>query len=98
MLLRLTDASLTLLDHQIAALWRIARERVEESRASRLRRFRQLLGQLAGLADDDALGAAELRSRLRSLIAPFEPARARRPRLQPFVRNLDASPRIWLGC
>ena len=75
MLLRLTDASLTLLDHQIAALWRIARERVEESRASRLRRFRQLLGQLAGLADDDALGAAELRSRLRSLIAPFEPER-----------------------
>ena len=60
MLLRLTDASLTLLDHQIATLWRIARERVEESRASRLRRFRQLLGQLAGLADDDALAAAQL--------------------------------------
>jgi TnpA family transposase len=75
MLLRLTDGSLTLLDHQIAALWRGARERVEESRASRLRRFRQLLGDLAGLADDEALEAAELRVQLRRLIAPFEPER-----------------------
>jgi TnpA family transposase len=74
-LLRLTDASLTLLDHQIAALWRGARERVEVSRAGRLRRFRRLLGDLVALADDDALGAAELRSRLRSLIAGFEPER-----------------------
>ena len=33
-----TDASLTLLDHRIAALWRDARERAAEARASRLRR------------------------------------------------------------
>ena len=38
-LLRLMDASLTLLDHQIAALWRGARERLEASRAGRLRRL-----------------------------------------------------------
>lgn len=72
MLLRLMDGSLTLLDHQIAALWRGAREQVEESRAGRLRRFRQLLGDLAGLAEDEALGTAELRAQLRCLIAPFE--------------------------
>src|SRR4051812_8600280 len=75
-LLRVTDASLTLLDHRIAALWRDARERAEEARASRLRRFRQLLGDLAGLAGDETLEVAELRSRLRGLIAPFEPERA----------------------
>lgn len=74
-LLRLTDASLTLLDHQIAALWRDARERAEEARASRLRRFRQLLGDLASLATDEALGATDLRARLHSLITPFEPER-----------------------
>jgi hypothetical protein len=72
-LLRLTDASLTLLDHQIAALWRDARERAEESRASRLRRFRQLLGDLASLAADEALGATDLRAQLHGLITPFEP-------------------------
>ena len=70
-LLRVTDASLTLLDHQIAALWRGARERAEEARASRLRRLRQLLGDLAGLAGDEALDAAALRSRLHGLIAPL---------------------------
>jgi hypothetical protein len=74
-LLRLTDASLTLLDHQISALWRGARERVEETQAARLRRFRRLLGDLAGLADNETLDAAELRSRLKSLITPFEPER-----------------------
>jgi TnpA family transposase len=74
-LLRLTDGSLDLLDHRIAALWRGARERAEEARAGRLRRFRQLLGDLAGLADDEALDAAELRARLRCLIAPFESER-----------------------
>jgi TnpA family transposase len=74
-LLRLTDASLTLLDHQIATQWREARERMEESRAARLRRFRRLLGDLAGLAGDETLDAVELRARLRSLIAPFEPER-----------------------
>ena len=74
-LLRLTDASLALLDHQIATQWREARERMEESRAARLRRFRRLLGDLAGLADDETLGAVELRARLRSLITPFEPER-----------------------
>ncbi len=70
-LLRVTDAGLTLLDHQIAALWRGARERAEDARASRLRRLRQLLGDLAGLAGEETLDAAALRSRLRGLIAPF---------------------------
>jgi TnpA family transposase len=74
-LLRVTDASLTLLDHRIAALWRVARERAEEARTSRLRRFRRLLDDLAGLAGDETLEVAELRSRLRGLIAPFEPER-----------------------
>ena len=74
-MLRLTDASLTLLDHRIAALWRGARERAEDARESRLRRFRELLGDLAGLAGDEALDAAELRSRLQALIARFEPER-----------------------
>ena len=74
-LLQLTDASLTLLDHQIAAQWRSARERVAAVQASRLRRFHRLLGDLAALADDEELGAADLRSRLRDLIAPFEAER-----------------------
>jgi TnpA family transposase len=74
-LLRLMDGSLTLLDHQISAQWRAARERVEETQAARLRRLRRLLGDLAGLADDETLGAAELRARLKRLIAPFEPER-----------------------
>lgn len=74
-LLRMMDASLTLLDHRIAALWRGARERAEEARTSRLRRFRRLLDDLAGLAGDETLEVAELRSRLRGLIAPFEPER-----------------------
>jgi TnpA family transposase len=70
-LLRVTDAGLTLLDHQIAALWRDARERAEATRAGRLRKFRLLLGDLAGLVGDEALDAGALRSRLRDLIAPF---------------------------
>jgi hypothetical protein len=70
-LLRLTDAGVTLLDHQIAAQWRGARERAEEARVSRLRRLRQLLGDLASLADDKTLDAAALRTRLAGLIAPF---------------------------
>ena len=74
-LLQLTDASLTLLDHQIAAQWRGARERVAAVQASRLRRFHRLLGDLASLADDEALGAGDLRSRLRDLIAPFDAER-----------------------
>jgi TnpA family transposase len=48
---------------------------MEESRAARLRRFRRLLGDLPGLADDETLGAVELRARLRGLITPFEPER-----------------------
>jgi hypothetical protein len=40
-----------------------------------LRRFRALLGDLAGLAGDETLDAAALRSRLSGLIAPFEPER-----------------------
>ncbi len=74
-MLRLTDASLTLLDHRIAALWRGARERAEGARESRLRRFRELHGDLAGLAANEALDAAELRSRLQAVIARFEPER-----------------------
>jgi TnpA family transposase len=74
-LLQLTDASLTLLDHQIAAQWRSARERVAAVQASRLRRFHRLLGDLTALGDDEGLGAADLRSRLRDLIAPFEAER-----------------------
>ncbi len=74
-MLRLTDASLPLLDHRIAALWRGARERAEDAKESQLRRFRELLGDLAGLAGDEALDAAELRSRLQALIARFEPER-----------------------
>ena len=74
-MLRLTDASLTLLDHRIAALWRDARERADNAKESRLRRFRELLGDLAGLAGDEALDAAELRSRLQALVTRFEPER-----------------------
>ncbi len=74
-LLRLTDASLILLDHRIAALWRGARERAEDARESRLCRFRELLGDFARLVGDEVLGAAELRSRLQVLIARFEPER-----------------------
>lgn len=74
-LLQLSDASLTLADHQIAAQWRGARERVAEVQASRLRRLQWLLGDLAALTEDEALDAAGLRSRLRDLIAPFEPER-----------------------
>ena len=48
---------------------------MEETQAARLRRLRRLLGDLAGLADDETLGAAELRARLKRLIAPFEPER-----------------------
>ncbi|MGA8759536.1 MAG: hypothetical protein WB611_25130 [Stellaceae bacterium] len=50
---------------------------MEETQAPRLRRLRRLLGDLAGLADDETLGAAELRARLKRLIAPFEPERQR---------------------
>jgi hypothetical protein len=64
-LLRLTDASLTLLDHQIASMWRGARDRAEEARAGRLRRLRWLLGNLEGLAADEALDAHDPRVRLR---------------------------------
>jgi len=74
-ILRLTDASLTLLDHRIAALWRGAREHAEDARESRLRRFRELLGDLAGLAGNEALDATELRSGLQALVARFEPER-----------------------
>ena len=70
-LLRVTDAGLTLLDHQIAAQWRGARERAEEARTGRLRRLRQLLGDLASLAGDETLDAVALRTRLAGLIAPF---------------------------
>ncbi|MGH7058155.1 MAG: hypothetical protein ACREFZ_09805, partial [Acetobacteraceae bacterium] len=73
-LLRLMDGNLTLLDHQISALWRGARERVEESQAARLRR-RRLLGDLASLAEDETLDADEMRKQLKRLISPFEPER-----------------------
>jgi len=94
-LLRLMDGNLTLLDHQISALWRGARERVEETQATRLRRFRRLLGDLAGLADDETLAAAELRERLKRLITPSN--RKDREAKAPFGRNSEASLRSWLG-
>jgi hypothetical protein len=59
-LLQLTDASLTLLDHQIAAQWRGARD-VAAVQASRLRRFHLLLGDISVLADDEGLEATDLR-------------------------------------
>ena len=74
-LLRLMDGNLTLLDHQISAMWRGAWERVEASQAGRLRRFRRLLGELASLAGDETLDAAEMRKQLKRLISPFEPER-----------------------
>ena len=74
-LLQLSDASLTLADHQIAAHWRGARERVVEVQASRLRRLHRLLDNLAALTEDEALDAVGLRSRLRDLITPFEAER-----------------------
>ena len=75
-LLRLTDASLTLLDHQISALWRGARER-----AWKLRRRADCAGSAICSAisraspGDETLDAAEMRTRLRGLISPFEPER-----------------------
>ena len=74
-LLRLMDGNLTLLDHQISALWRGARERMEASQAGRLRRLRHLLGDLASLAEDETLDADERRKQLKRLISPFEPER-----------------------
>jgi TnpA family transposase len=74
-LLRLMDGNLTLLDHQISALWRGARERMEASQAGRLRRLRHLLGDLASLAEDETLDADEMRKQLKRLISPFEPER-----------------------
>jgi hypothetical protein len=65
-LLRLMDGNLTLLDHQISALWRGARERMEASQAGRLRRLRRLLGDLASLAEDQTLDADEMRKQARS--------------------------------
>jgi hypothetical protein len=74
-LLRLMDGNLTFLDHQISALWRGARERMEASQAGRLRRLRRLLGDLASLAEDQTLDADEMRKQLKRLISPFEPER-----------------------
>ena len=86
-LLQLTDASLTLLDHRIATQWRAARERVAAVETSRLRRLHRLLGDLAALADEEELDAADLRSRLQELLAPFE-AERRSTRVSDIRREL----------
>lgn len=72
-LMRLTDIALDLVDRQIAAQWRQARERATEGQRGRLQRFRTLLGDLAGLAGEATLSAEALREKLRALVAPFEP-------------------------
>ena len=72
---------------------RRAGTRVEASQASRLRRFRQLLGDLAGLADDETLDAAELRARLREPDRSFRTGTHGEPRSPPFARNSGANPR-----
>jgi hypothetical protein len=96
MLLRLMDGNLTLLDHRISALWRGARERVEETQATRCAGSAGGSAILLSLADDETLGATELRERLKRLIAPFN-RKDRGAKLPPFVRNSGASPRSWLG-
>jgi hypothetical protein len=45
-LLRLTDASIELIDHRIADLWRGARDRAEASEAGQLRRYRCMVASL----------------------------------------------------
>jgi hypothetical protein len=42
-LLRLTDAGIELIDHQIADLWRGARDRAETSKAGQLGRYRYMV-------------------------------------------------------
>ena len=66
-LLQLSDASLILADHQIAAQWRGARERVAEAQASRLRRLHRLLGDLAARGPDRGRRPGGARSRLSAL-------------------------------
>jgi TnpA family transposase len=70
---RLMDASLVLLDHQIAAQWREARERAADGQTGRLKRFRGLIGDLTTLAGDESLDADALRTRLLKLVEPFQP-------------------------
>jgi TnpA family transposase len=70
---RLMDASLVLLDHQIAARWREARDRAADGQIGRLKRFRGLIGELTALADDESLDADALRARLLTLVEPFQP-------------------------
>jgi TnpA family transposase len=70
---RLMDSSLVLLDHQIAAQWREARERAADGQNGRLKRFRDLIGDLTTLAGDESLDAAGLRARLATLLEPFQP-------------------------
>jgi TnpA family transposase len=70
-LLRLTDMTLTLVDHGIAAQWREARSRATAGQKGRLQGFRRLLGDLASLSGDESLSADQLREALRGLIAPF---------------------------
>lgn len=70
---RLMDSSLVLLDHQIAAQWREARERAADGQTGRLKRFRGLIGDLTTLAGDESLDADGLRARLAKLVEPFQP-------------------------
>jgi hypothetical protein len=67
------DSSLVLLDHQIAAQWREARERATYGQTGRLKRFRGLIEDLTTLAGDESLDADCLRARLAALLEPFQP-------------------------
>jgi hypothetical protein len=67
------DSSLVLLDHQIAAKWREARERAADGQTGRLKRFRGLIGDLTTLAGDESLDADGVRARLAKLLEPFLP-------------------------
>ena len=71
-LLRLTDTSLDLVDHQIAGLWRGARENALKAQASRLAQYRTLVGGLNILAGDERLTADEMRRELQALLVPFK--------------------------
>lgn len=70
-LLRLTDMTLTLVDHGIAAQWREARSRSTAGQQARLHGYRRLLGDLASLSQDESLSADQLRAALTSLIKTF---------------------------
>lgn len=78
-LLRLTDDGLGMIDHRIADLWRQARTRAEAAATDELRRHQMLISKLAVLADDESASDADVRDRMRALLAPFLPIGAHGP-------------------